>query len=347
MLNQNVMANPSASDTDADDCFSAAWQSVLADAVRDPGELRRLAGVTAGADVEPSAAGSFGVLVPRTFLARVRPGDPRDPLLLQVMPRAAENLRHEGFGTDPLCESAATTPCLLEKYKGRSLILTTAACGVHCRYCFRRHYPRRNVDTTRPIVERLNIAIRRIEADHSIHEVILSGGDPLTIEDDQLARLVRRLADIGHLRRLRVHTRMPIVIPQRVTEGLVEVLGSTRLTATVVVQSNHPSELSSEVEVALARLIDAGVPVLCQSVLLSGVNDSVEVLAGLYERLIDCRVIPYYLHQLDRVAGAAHFEVPERRGLELVAELRELLPGYAVPRYVREVPGATHKMVLG
>ncbi len=348
MSNQNTLVNQPISSADENDNFSADWQSVLADAVRDLGELRRLVGI---ADTENDGqavrATPLGVLVPRTFLARIRPGDPRDPLLLQVMPRPAENLHREGFVTDPLCESANGTPCLLRKYQGRSLILTTAACGVHCRYCFRRHSPHEDESSNRPLIERLQPAIRRIEADRSVHEVILSGGDPLTVEDGQLARLVQRLAGIKHLRRLRVHSRMPIVIPRRVTPGLVEVLKSTRLRATVVVQSNHPTEVSGEVEAALGRLVDAGVPVLCQSVLLAGVNDSLEVLAGLYERLVDCRVMPYYLHQLDRVAGAAHFEVPQRRGRELIEGLRELLPGYAVPRYVCEVPGTTHKKVLG
>ncbi len=348
MSNQNTLVNQPISSADENDDSSADWQSVLADAVRDLGELRRLVGIAdTENDGQAARATPLGVLVPRTFLARIRPGDPRDPLLLQVMPRPAEHLHREGFVTDPLCESANGTPCLLRKYQGRSLILTTAACGVHCRYCFRRHSPHQVESSNRPLLARLQPAIRQIEADRSVHEVILSGGDPLTIEDDQLARLIQRLAGIKHLRRLRVHSRMPIVIPRRVTAGLVEVLKSTRLRASVVVQSNHPTEVSGEVEAALGRLVDAGVPVLCQSVLLAGVNDSLEVLAGLYERLVDCRVMPYYLHQLDRVAGAAHFEVPQRRGRELIEGLRELLPGYAVPRYVCEVPGTTHKKVLG
>ena len=315
MSNQNSLAVKPVLPADKTDDSSADWQSVLADAVRDPGELRRLAGIAAdietdaiGPDGQPPADTSFGTLAPRTFLARIRPGDPCDPLLLQVMPSPAENLRREGFGIDPLGEADGASHCLLQKYPGRSLILTTAACGVHCRYCFRRHLPHRDGNAKRSLLERLHRAIQRIEADRSIHEVILSGGDPLTIEDRQLALLVGRLAEIRHLRRLRVHTRLPIVIPQRVTSSLVEVLKSSRLTATVVIQSNHPLELCDTVETALGRLIDAGIPVLCQSVLLAGVNDGIEVLAELCERLIDCRVMPYYLHQLDRVAGAAHLK---------------------------------------
>ena len=335
---------------------TADWQTVLADAVRDPGELCRLAGIadddtsrTKGATYDYT----FGTLVPRTFLARVKPCDPCDPLLLQVMPRRLENEPREGFCTDPLgetsigCGDKPRVPCLLNKYKGRSLILTTAACGVHCRYCFRRHYPHQCEGGGQSIIKRLGPAIERIAADQSIREVILSGGDPLTIEDGPLAELVDKLGQIEHLKRLRIHSRMPVVIPQRVTPQLVAMLRSTRLSVVVVVQTNHPNELDEPASAAIGAFVDGGLPALCQSVLLAGVNDELETLARLYERLIDLRAIPYYLHQLDRVAGAAHFEVPQRRGLELVAGLRQRLPGYAVPRYVREVPGATHKCSLG
>jgi KamA family protein len=177
--------------------------------------------------------------------------------------------------------------------------------------------------------------------------VILSGGDPLVLDDDLLAELARRLAEIPHLGRLRVHSRLPIVIPQRITDELLGWLRGTRLAPIVVVHVNHPAEIDGAVQAALGRLVDAGVPVLSQSVLLRGVNDRIETLAELYQRLVDLRVIPYYLHQLDRVAGAAHFEVPESTGRQLLSQLRALLPGYAVPRYVRETPGEPNKRVLG
>jgi L-lysine 2,3-aminomutase len=358
MLNQNPATTRSAATVGNDPAPArrqtrqppADWQSQLADAVRDLGQLRQLAGLAA--EASPPCKYTFGPLVPRAFIDRVRKGDSRDPLLVQVMPTAAENERCEGFVADPLGEAvarpgqASTSPCLLHKYRGRSLIVTTAACGVHCRYCFRRHTTHKGGCGDGFTSGRVESAMERIAADVSIREAILSGGDPLTIDDARLAELVERLGRIGHLSRLRIHTRMPIVIPQRVTRGLVELLGSSRPRAIVVVQANHPNELSGGVENALAELIDAGVPVLCQSVLLAGVNDNLEALAGLYERLVDMRVMPYYLHQLDRVAGAAHFEVPESRGRELIAGLRELLPGYAVPRYVREIRGATYKRSL-
>jgi len=188
--------------------------------------------------------------------------------------------------------------------------------------------------------------LERVARDPSIHEVILSGGDPLVLDDELLADLAGRVAAIRHVRRLRLHTRVPIVIPQRVTAELLRWLRATRLAPVVVVHVNHPAEIDGPVAAALGRLVDAGVPVLSQSVLLCGINDRVDVLAELFERLVDLRVMPYYLHQLDRVAGAAHFEVPEATGRELINKLRAWLPGYAVPRYVRETPGEANKRPL-
>ena len=290
------------------------------------------------------------MLVPRPYLARIRPDDPDDPLLAQVLPRAAEMTPVARFDLDPLDEATALcAPGALRKYKGRLLILTSGACGVHCRFCFRRHFPYpkiaqkgENVPPSSPAP----LFLRQIEQDSSIREVILSGGDPLTLPDGQLAELARRLAAIAHLRRLRVHTRLPIVIPARVTDELLAWLRGTRLATVVVVHVNHPAEVDASVAEALSRLVDAGVPVLSQSVLLGGVNDRADVLVELFERLVELRVMPYYLHQLDRVAGAAHFEVRQARGIELIEEIRARLPGYAVPRYVRDEPGSTSKRVL-
>ena len=224
-----------------------------------------------------------------------------------------------------------------------TLAITTGACAIHCRYCFRRHYPYsespKSPDDWQP-------AIDRIAADRSIDEVILSGGDPLTLVDGHLAELAARIARVGHVHRLRIHTRLPIVIPQRVTDELLDWLRGTRLTPIVVVHANHPQEIDDATAAALSRLVDAGIVVLNQSVLLHGVNDNAEALIGLSRRLVDLRVMPYYLHQLDRVRGAAHFEVPISRGVELIELLRRALPGYAVPRYVQELAGEPHKRVL-
>lgn len=321
------------------------WKQVLAQAIRSPAELCQHLGLSSSvaADAEDASSG-FPLLVPRPYLARIRPGDPCDPLLVQVLPRREEQETVCGFTSDPLGEAdAGASPGLLRKYHGRLLIVTTGACAVHCRFCFRRHFPYTNTPRREGLWQS---AIERA-ADPSITEVILSGGDPLTIDDPELARLARRLDSLPHLRRIRLHTRLPIVVPQRVTDELLSWLRAGRITPVVVVHANHPAEIDTSVAAALTRLVDAGVPVLNQSVLLRGVNDNLETLAALCERLIDLRVIPYYLHQLDRAAGTAAFEVGTEKGRELIGALRTRLPGYAVPRYVREIPGTPHKVVLG
>lgn len=319
--------------------------SVSAGAVRSPGELCRLLGLDASlaADAEEPSR-RFPLLVPRALLGRIGRGDPGDPILRQVLPRPEELQFAPGFSPDPVGEvHGACAPGLLEKYPGRSLMVATSRCGVHCRYCFRRHFPfTRNTAAAAD----WQPALRQLARDETTGEVILSGGDPLTLPDAELARLADRLAAIPHLRRLRVHTRLPVVIPERVGAELLAWLRATRLAPVVVVQVNHRAELDSTAGAALGRLVDAGVPVLSQSVLLRGVNDSVDALAALFERLVDLRVMPYYLHQLDRVAGAAHFEVPEAEGAALLAALRARLPGYAVPRYVRQPATGPCKEVL-
>jgi EF-P beta-lysylation protein EpmB len=323
----------------------ASWQEAIKDAVRDSDELCRLLELPSETAAAPRAATrQFPLLVPRGFLARMRPGEPNDPLLRQVLPIADEAAEVPGFLADAVDDTAATLqPGLLQKYSGRALLVTTGACAVHCRYCFRRHFP---YATSPRSLEAWQPALDRLASDDSIHEVILSGGDPLMIVDRTLGELIEQLADIPQLRRLRIHTRLPIVIPERVTDELVETLRASRLTAVVVVHANHVNELDSDVAVALARLAGAGVVLLNQAVLLAGVNDTVEAQIALCERLVDFRVLPYYLHQLDRVAGAAHFEVPIERGRRIIDELRARLPGYAVPRYVAEVAGDLSKSIL-
>ncbi|MEX0679600.1 MAG: EF-P beta-lysylation protein EpmB [Pirellulales bacterium] len=322
-----------------------SWQEAVKDAVRDPGELCRLVNLprryVSGA---MAAARDFSVFAPKGYIARMRPADVHDPLLRQVLPLEDELGERQGFGPDPVGDHAATlSPGLVHKYRSRVLMVTTGACAVHCRYCFRRHFP--YWEGPRSVDEWAG-ALAQIEADRALREVILSGGDPLMLLDAHLAELTRRLAEIGHLRRLRVHTRLPVMIPERVTDELVALLRGTRLVPIVVIHANHARELDETVAGALGRMSDAGIPLLNQSVLLRGVNDDVETLAELCERLVDLRVMPYYLHQLDRVAGAAHFEVSESRGRRLVEQLRGRLSGYAVPRYVREAAGAASKLIL-
>ena len=320
------------------------WQQSLKDAVRDPVELCKLVGLP---ELEPQArraARVFPLFAPCGFIARMQTGDRHDPLLRQVLPLDEELSPAQGFSADPVGDGAATlSPGLLQKYASRALIVATGACAVHCRYCFRRAFP--YSDSPRSPAD-WQPALDRIAADAGVDEVILSGGDPLTLVDAQLAALAARIAQIPHVRRLRVHTRLPIMIPERVNDELLAWLCGSRLTPIVVLHANHPAEIDDEVAAAIARLVDAGVPLLNQAVLLRGVNDNVDTLTDLCRRLVDLRVMPYYLHQLDRVAGGAHFEVPEDVGRAMITALRSRLPGYAVPRYVREEPGADSKQLI-
>jgi len=321
----------------------SVWQAALARAVTDPAEL--LAAVDLGEEWLPAARAAarlFPLRVPRGFVARMRRGDPRDPLLRQVLPLAEECVAAEGFAADPVGDLAAmVAPGVLHKYRGRMLLTTTGACAVHCRYCFRRHFPYADAN---PAADRWRAALEHIAGDDSVSEVILSGGDPLSLSDRRLAELARGLDDVAHLRRLRLHTRLPIVLPERVNDELLDWLEATRLRTVMVVHANHANEIDSSVRAALARLKAAGVELLNQSVLLRGVNDSAEALTALSEAIFGAGVLPYYLHMLDRVQGASHFEVPDAVARSLMAELNKRLPGYLVPRLVREIPGAPGKM---
>jgi len=322
------------------------WQRELADAVRDPDELCRLLSLDPALAVAArQAAGDFSLLVPRGFVARMKPGDAFDPLLLQVLPQPAEREHVAGFSADPLEEQQSlASPGLVQKYAGRALLLATGGCAVNCRYCFRREFPYAESGATTAGVE---VAMESIAADSTIHEVILSGGDPLLLDDGRLAMLVAKLEAIPHVRRLRIHSRLPIVLPSRVTDALTATLASTRLACVMVVHANHPAELDATVAAAVSRLADARVILLNQAVLLANVNDSLAVLQQLSERLIELKIVPYYLHLLDRVQGTAAFEVEEQAALALHDRLRAVLPGYAVPRLAREVPGEPAKVWLG
>ena len=325
-----------------------SWKRALASAIRDPEVLLKELGLGASQvpGVDLKAAG-FPLVVPRSFLARMRSGDPHDPLLRQVLSLDVEHDAVPGYVRDPVGDLAsAQSAGVLHKYAGRVLVIAASACAVHCRYCFRRHFP---YDGAPQGSASRDAACAYVASDSSIHEVILSGGDPLLLGDDGLREWSERLSAIPHVTRLRLHTRLPIVLPSRVDDGLLGWLDGNRalgLTTWFVVHANHPAELEGDCAAALRRLVSAGVPVLNQAVLLRGVNDDADVLAALCERLVDLGVQPYYLHQLDPVAGAAHFLVPQERGLALMAALRQRLSGYAVPRYVREVPGELHKVDL-
>lgn len=321
---------------------ATSWQRALAEAVRNRDELLTLLELPP----EPlPAATEFPLLVPRSYVARMEPGNRQDPLLLQVLPESAEAVEVPGFGVDPLAElNQRTNAGLLQKYHGRALLITTGACAIHCRYCFRRHFP--YDEGPRQLAE-WEPTLQAIAAEESVSEVILSGGDPLTLVDAKLAELIERLASIAHVRRLRIHTRLPVVLPNRVTPELIELLSRTRLQTVLVLHANHARELQADCAAAISELRAARLTMLNQAVLLKGINDSVTALAALSERSFELGVVPYYLHQLDRVAGAAHFEVSDAVGLSLMDELRKQLPGYLVPRFVREIPGELSKTPLG
>ena len=321
------------------------WQQALKSAVRDPdeliGRLRLPARYLAPAR---QAAREFPVFAPLDFIRRMEPGNPHDPLLRQVLPLGLESRLEKIDLEDPLEEaSAIQAPGLLQKYAGRALLIASGTCAIHCRYCFRRHFPYQK--TPRSLAA-WQPALQMLAEDPSLEEILLSGGDPLTLVDSQLDALMSQIDRIEHVRRLRIHTRLPIVIPERVTKNLVANLKGKRMTTFVVVHANHSAEIDDGVGLALRRLIDEGITVLNQAVLLKGVNDSLDALVGLSRQLVNVGVLPYYLHQLDRVAGASHFEVPVTQGRQLVNAMRDRLPGYAVPRYVIEKPGGSSKEVI-
>jgi L-lysine 2,3-aminomutase len=322
-----------------------SWQRSLARAIRDPFELaRRLELPESWAAQAQQASRQFPLFVTNEFVARMETGNPNDPLLRQVLPLADEMQIVPGFVSDPVGDlDAQSVPGVLHKYQGRALLITTGACAVHCRYCFRRHFPYSEQPNSQ---DEWNPALEYLRQDTTIAEVILSGGDPLTVVDRKLAWLVEQLDDIPHLRRLRIHTRLPIFLPQRVCDEMLDWFGSTRMAKWVVLHSNHARELDDQVANSLEKLRRSGATLLNQSVLLSGVNDNVQALRDLSERLIDLNVVPYYLHQLDPVQGAAHFQVSVERGREMIRQLESQLPGYAVPRYVAEYAGRSSKTGL-
>src|SRR5690606_17800489 len=297
-----------------------------------------------GAGLSADAMQQFPLRVPRGYVARMRHGDPADPLLRQVLPILDEERVVPGFALDAVGDAAARAAHgVLRKYRGRALLVATGSCAINCRYCFRRHCPYAQETAA---ANQWHDAIAAITGDPAIEEVILSGGDPLSLSTAKLGELTAALSGIGHLRRFRIHTRLPIVLPERVDEGLLAWVGALPWPVTVVVHANHANEFDPAVDAALAALRGAGATLLNQAVLLRGVNDSVEALAALCERGFAAGVLPYYLHQLDRVAGTAHFEVDDASARALHAALAARLSGYLVPRLVREVPGDPGKRPL-
>ena len=319
------------------------WSRELAAAVRCPRELLRRLELPESMGSDAAAAG-FRTLVPESFLRRMRPGNADDPLLRQVLPAVAETLAVEGFRPDAVNDlPSRTAPGVIHKYPGRVLLIAAGSCAVHCRYCFRRDYP--YSEEPKSLAD-WDEALGTVRRDESIEEVILSGGDPLMLPDGRLLQLLAMIDAIPHVDRVRVHTRLPIVLPSRVTDALLTTLRGLRSQPWIVVHANHANEIASDCSDALRRLVDSGVPVLNQAVLLCGINDNLNTQADLCKSLINVGIRPYYLNLLDRVAGVAHFAVPDEVARKIAAGLRERLPGYAVPVVVRDSGEGPSKSAL-
>lgn len=320
------------------------WRELWRDAITDAGELLQAVALPHLAERLPPGDAGFALRVPRGFVARMRPGDPRDPLLLQVLPQLAELEQVPGFVDDAVGDLAAReAQGVLHKYHGRALLIASGSCAVNCRYCFRRHFP---YGEEIAAAGQWRQALAHLRADPSIRELILSGGDPLALATSKLEELTRGLAELPQVIRLRIHTRLPVVLPERIDAAFLDWLTALPQQKVIVLHANHANEFDPSVDAACAALRRAGATLLNQSVLLRGVNDNAGTLSALSERLFAAGVLPYYLHQLDRVQGSAHFEVDDARALALVDGMRGQLPGYLVPRLVREVAGDASKRLL-
>jgi len=322
-----------------------SWQSVLAGAIRDPKELLRMLDLPEN-DFSRLLyhPDSFKLLVPLSYVAKMKKGDWNDPLLKQVLPIQAETKLSEGFNADPVGDlNAVISTGVLQKYQGRVLLITTGACAVHCRYCFRRHFPYAGSLADKG---KWQETLLSIENDASIHEVILSGGDPLMLPDERLLKMCNDIANIPHVKTLRFHTRIPIFLPERIDQAFLKWFAELPIQKVMVIHANHANELDQTVGSRLSKLRDAGATLLNQSVLLKGVNDSVEVLSALSHRLFDFQVLPYYLHQLDKVQGGEHFEVDRNEAFSTIKKLKTMLPGYLVPKLVEEISGERSKRTI-
>lgn len=322
-----------------------SWQQQLREIITSRDELLATLGLSVAlVGASGGACGDFPLKVPRSFVQRMRYGDPRDPLLLQVLSTSREMLDTPGYTSDPVGEGdAIARRGIVHKYRGRVLLIVSGGCAVHCRYCFRRQFPYADNQNSR---QQWHEALGYIREDATIEEVILSGGDPLVATDDQLRQLVEEIAAIEHVRRLRIHSRLPVVIPERVNNALLDAITHPQLHTVMVIHSNHAREIDTSVAMALGALRRHGIVTLNQAVLLAGINDDLESQLALCQQLFAAGALPYYLHLLDKVQGAAHFDVPESRARALLAELSARLPGYLVPKLVREVHGASSKVSL-
>ncbi|MDX7985831.1 EF-P beta-lysylation protein EpmB [Xenorhabdus sp. 12] len=321
------------------------WLQQLADVITDPNELLQLLSLDAHAILKEGngAKRLFPLRVPKTFAARMKKGDPRDPLLLQVLTAREEFVTTPGFSTDPLDEQQSVVPGLLHKYRNRALLLVKGGCAVNCRYCFRRHFP---YEDNKGNKNNWQIALEYIEQHTELNEIIFSGGDPLMAKDHELDWLISRIESIPHIKRLRIHTRLPVVIPDRVTPSLCDRLAQSHLQVIMVTHINHANEIDDTFRESMSRLKQAGVTLLNQSVLLRDINNDADTLADLSNALFDAGILPYYIHVLDKVQGAAHFLVDDEEARAIMRELLTKVSGYLVPKLTREIGGEPSKTPL-
>ncbi|MGZ5576069.1 MAG: EF-P beta-lysylation protein EpmB, partial [Methylobacter sp.] len=325
--------------------FTKNWQQQLAEAFNNIGDLCRYLNLSPNdLPISIAAAENFPLRVPLNFAACIEKGNAHDPLLRQVLPMSEELLDYPGYSNDPVGDLAAATQVgVLHKYHGRVLFINTGSCAINCRYCFRRNFPYTDLQLSK---QQEDAAIKSIQNDTSISEVILSGGDPLLLSDSRLARLIRQLDGIDHLKRIRIHSRLPIVLPARITAEFINTLTQSPKQIIIVVHCNHANEINDRVIAACNSLKNNGITLFNQSVLLKGVNDNAEVLCELSEQLFSHGIIPYYLHLLDKATGTGHFEVSETEALTLMQQVQAALPGYLAPKLVKEQAGATSKQTI-
>ncbi len=320
----------------------AGWKQALSNAITSPLTLIKRLGLESELSDKIIEQPQFKCLVTHSYLKKIKPKDRNDPLLKQVLPMLDENSQ---LGlTDPVGDLAAITDNgLLHKYHGRALLITTAACAIHCRYCFRRHYP--YSDNSCKTAD-INKVLDYLKAHPEIDEIILSGGDPLVLDDQKLSSLIAQFESLPSLTSLRIHSRIPVVLPERITPALISSLSSSRFRITLVIHSNHANELGEQEEAVLAQLHRAGILLLNQSVLLKGINDNADCLSQLSKRLHQCYTLPYYLHLLDPVQGAMHFDSTQKTAVQLLRTMQSSLPGYLVPKLVREIAGNHSKTAI-
>ena len=325
--------------------FTKNWQQQLADAFNTIEDLCRYLHLSPNdLPVSAAAAEDFPIRVPLSFAASMQKGDPHDPLLRQVLPVEDELIAYPGFSNDPVGDlPSAIQTGVLHKYHGRALFINTGSCAIHCRYCFRRNFPYSELQLSK---QKELAGIRTIQENPDISEVILSGGDPLLLSDARLAKLFQQLNTIKHLKRIRIHTRLPIVLPARITDELINTLSQSTQQIVTVVHCNHANEINSRVAAACKLLRNNGITLFNQSVLLKGVNDNVATLCELSEQLFSHGIIPYYLHLMDRATGTGHFEVSETAAIDLMKKVQATLPGYLVPKLVKEQAGTLSKQTI-